>query len=266
MSQKQKESIQKFIPSSGQESYLIDAPEQWVQVNTLWSKARASAYEAVTTFVQMGELLLIMRDSMPGDLEFGKARKKYAPDLSRNDAFRAMNMARNKERFLIAPNTPVPSISVFAELVNASDELVEEILTETAETGKSPKVREVRERVKAEQPESAEDFESEVSTRDEPLPDVEQEDTSPQPVLLDYFNMTVTARIKALKIRVLDMEKAHLVLGLNPYYDGDQPMVLDLFIMISHDYMDRIEANEFTQKDAKMIEDSLDFIRETCYG
>ena len=265
MSKKQKTAIQKFEPSTGDESYLVDAPEQWVMVNKLWSQARSSAYAAISTFIEMGELLVKLRDQFPGDNEFGKARKQYAPELSRNDAHRAMNMARNRDRFLIAPDKPTPSLSVFAELVNASDELVEEVITQTEETGKSPTVKEVRQKVKAEKPEpqTAEDFESEVSEKEDTVPDVEQEPE--QPTLLEFMDMTAKARIKKLGKGPLDTERAHIIVGINPYYDGDQPMTLDLWTLIRHDYMNRIEADEFSDADAKRIEAALDFIDETIY-
>ena len=178
--------IKNFKPSTGDEPWLAktNVVDQWSLVTKAWSKSRLAAEEAVRIFMEMGDLLLVLREQYKGDNEFGKARKKYAPDLSRSDAHRAMGMARNKERFTLPEGKTTPSLSVFAELVNASDELVEEVISKTAdEDTKSPTVKEVRQEVKKEKAEkvSAEDFEADVAGTTSPSPEKPQEpQTNPE--------------------------------------------------------------------------------------
>ncbi|MDH3375382.1 MAG: hypothetical protein OEQ39_00225 [Gammaproteobacteria bacterium] len=261
-----KKAIAEFEPSTGSETYLAaDAPEQWLRVSNLWGDARHNASEAVRLFIEMGELLLILRDSMPGDLEFGKARKKYVPELSRNDAHRAMGMARNSERFFVAPGKPTPSVSVFAELIHASDDLVEEVIEKTADPKvKSPTVKEVRQKVKAE---TVEDFEAEVSERAEPLSDIEQED--PEPVLADWFNMSILARIRKMRKakRQIDHEVAHLVIGINPYYDGDMPLTVDLWALVRHEVSAALDdpGIGLNGKEQDYLQDCIDTIQGDIY-
>jgi hypothetical protein len=246
---------------------LVDAPEQWLKVSNLWDDARHSASEAVRLFVEMGDILLKLRDSMPGDQEFGKARKKYVPALSRNDAHRAMGMARNSERFLLPKGEPSPSISVFAEMVNASDELVAEVIAETQDPdAKTPTVKETRQRVKAE---SAEDFEDQVSERDEPLPDDEQDEEF-EPALTEWFNMSISARIKKCRKdkRQIDHEVAHLVLGINPYYDGDVPMSLEIWLHVKHEISTRMFDDPgitLNGKEQDYLQECIDVIQGDCY-
>jgi hypothetical protein len=264
-----KKAIQEFEPSTGEETYLSakDIPPEWSKIKMAWIDSRRHASIAVELFLEMGDMLIELRKTFKGDNEFGKARKKYVPELSRNDAWRAMQMAKNRERFTLPEGQPNPSISVFAEMVTASDDLVEAVVAETADPDtKTPTVKEVRERVKAE---SAEDFEAEVSERDEPLPDVEQ-DEEPEPVLADWFNMTVLARIRKFRKakRHVDHEVAHLVVGLNPYYDGNMPMSVEVWSLVRHEaskYLDPDQEPKFNGKEQDYLQDCIDTIQGDCY-
>ncbi len=273
--------IKEFKPSAGNEKWMTSKiPEEWQQVKNTWADANNHAHKAVELFMNTGDLLLVLRESLPGDREFGTARREFVPELSRNDAYRAMGMARNRERFAIPEGSEIPSISVFAELINSSDELVEQVKEQVADPDvKSPTVKEVRKQVKAE---SAADFEKAITGSENEQTvqpsgnwtetasiDVEQEEkpkkSKPEPTLAEWFNMTVQARIKKLKKRQLDHEIAHIILGINPHYDGDCPMSIDLFLLIAHEYQRRWKDEGYTQAEQDKIQECIDIIREDCY-
>ena len=238
--EKSKEAVAKFEASDGTESYITGKapiPKEWDGVAEKWQISREHAKDAITLFVEIGDQLLPIREATD-DTEFGKQRKLYAPQLSRNDARRAMRMAENRERFLGKPNRPknmaLPSLSVYAELFTASDALVEKVKDATADPDAvSPTVKEVREAVKAEKPETAEDFAASIVPPSEPI-DVEQIteadlDAEEREQLLSIMNHPIKDRIKILREEELDTTTALVLCGLNPYYDGDTPCHIDVF-------------------------------------
>lgn len=260
-----KKAIAEFEPSKGDETYLAvkDLPPEWGKVKAAWIESRRHAAVAVGIFMDMGDLLIELRKTYKGDLEFGKARKQFVPELSRNDAHRAMGMANNRERFTLPADKPNPSISVFAELVNASDDLVAEVVEATADPKtKTPTVKEVREKVKAEKPETAEDFEESIQGGDKPKPvaDVEPSETE-----VDFVNdvllLDTVDRIKALRKKYgkkgMDTHRALLVLGINPLFDGEIPMNERLFRTVGAAFADG--------DDNTIVADALALIEESFY-
>lgn len=273
MSQKQKKAVEKFEPSKGDESYITGVPRipaSWVKVNQKWNDCREHAQKALDTFMDMGDMLLVLREGKT-DAEFGEQRKKFCPTLSRQDARRAMRMAENRERFLPMPGEPQPSISVYAELFNASDELVQKVIDETADpNADTPTVKQVREAVKAE---SAEEFEDQIQDKAEPI-DAEYEEVSdeeePNVVDLSLLELTASERIQALDGAELDTESALLLCGFNPYFDGDWPCTKEVFMAACNAQMyetDPVtEADALTHKQLKIFGLCRDDVLETIFG
>ena len=264
-----KQIVDGFKPSKGDEGYLqVDTIKQdWEEVRSMWVESREFAHKAVSLFMDMGDILIKLRDGST-DPQFGKMRKVHVPELTRQDALRAMNLARNRDRFAI--EGPVPSISVMAELVNASDELVEEVLESTASKDKkAPTVKEVREKVKAEQPEpeTAEDFEDALVNEDE------HEEAFPEDFeeseLLDIgplaqrveevLAMTHPNRVDVMSNEELDTFNAFLILGFNPLYDGDYPCSREVFYGAVAMHLEHCseEHARITNHCAKMLENEI---------
>ena len=243
----QKEIVKSFKPSKGDESYLQSSKgletevEDWGRIQLMWAESRQHAEKAILIFMDIGDILLVLREGKT-DPVFGNLRTKYVPELSRQDATRAMNMARNRKRFPTKSKKTLPSISVFAELVNASDTLVEETIAKTADPEeKTPTVKEVREEVKKEkEPESADEFENSIVDLDdgiEPDDDLVEDDELPdvgQPPLAIWVEQMLekplTQRIAELREEELDTVTALVLLGFNPLHDGDYPCSREVFL------------------------------------
>ncbi len=226
--QSRQESVSKFVPSTGKEKYIKPSSptEPWEEVKRMWVESRNLAASAVSLFMDMGDILIPLREQTT-DAKFGTLRKKYVPELSRQDAYRAMNMARNRERFRVDLDSPTPSLSVFAEMVNASDDLVKKVIEKTADPAeKTPTVKEVREEVKKEKPTSVDDFEESVIATvgdSEDVTDVDQVDLPPKKTNQEILAMSLAKRIAELGEEDLDTSSALLLIGLNPDYDGNYP-------------------------------------------
>jgi hypothetical protein len=262
-----------FKPSTGEEGYLQGdkTKQEWEVVRAMWVESRDCAHRAVSLFMDMGDILIKLRDGST-DPQFGKMRKVHVPELTRQDALRAMNLARNRDRFTI--EGPTPSISVMAELVNASDKLVEEVLSDNrdAKTSadkdkKAPTVKEVREKVKAEKPETAEEFADSMVDEepdDEDLGALEHEsellDIGPLAERVETaLAMTHPQRVKLMAEEELDTFNAFLVLGFNPLYDGDYPCAREVFYCAVAMHLEHCSEEDarITNHCAKMLEEEV---------
>lgn len=260
-----------FTPSTGDESYMQASKgvetiaQDWEEIRSMWDESRKHADQAVSIFMNMGDLLLTLREGK-SDPVFGNLRKKYVPELSRQDATRAMNMARNRKRFPIKSTKLLPSISVFAELVNASDKLVEDTIDKTANEDEStPTVKEVRQAVKKEKaPESAEEFvvdlDDGIEEDETPeLPDVEH---PPLAIWVEQMlEKTLTQRIAELREEEFDTVNALVILGLNPLYDGDYPCSRDVFLAVISFHLETA-----TEEDARIANDCAKTIERELWS
>lgn len=273
-----KKALDGFTPSTGNESYLQTgtADEKWVHVKELWSESRKHAEQAVEMFMDMGDILVVLREGK-SDPVFGNLRKKHCPELSRQDATRAMNMARNRTRFPTESTKALPSISVFAELIHSSDELVEEVIAKTADPEeKTPTVKEVRKAAKEEkEPESAEEFanslvdlndgiepDDSLVGDDDLVEDDESTDIGQPPLAIwveQMLEKPLKQRINELRDEEFDTVNALVLLGFNPLYDGDYPCTKQIFLLVISHYLEvsSEEDSRIANDCAKIIEREL---------
>ena len=271
-----KGALEKFEGSTGDESYLQTAESQqgdWQRVRSMWEDSRKHAAVAMSIFMDMGDLLLTLREGKT-DPKFGKLRKVHVPELTRQDATRAMNLARNRDRFLI--EGPTPSISVMAELVHSSDELVEQVLEQNREAvtsadpeKKAPTVKEVRAAAKEEKkPETAEEFTESVvgGMTDELLDEVDEPTDIDQSAPLataveEILEKPLTERIAMMGDEEMDTYNAFLVMGFNPLYDGDYPCSKEVFLAAISQHLKF--ANE---SDARVANDCAKMLEKQLWG
>lgn len=210
--------------------------DRWIVARAAYDQANSLAVQAVNKYVEVGLHLVGLREQYPGDLEFGRARAHYMPDMSKSWASRLMKVARDPR--LHTKELEKLSISHLVELSSKDDDHVARV-EEAVSEGSVPSVRSLRDgpepgpATPIATPDSApEDDPPEPAGRgpEDPgeTPDGQKRagwakdgarELTQEDMIADILQRPVEERIRWVEENPLGSPDYWIVLGLNPFFD-----------------------------------------------
>lgn len=261
------DAIDKFVPSTGDESYITGSksivtnkaplaknaqleralPAMADEINAGYADGMMLAQKATKTMIEVGKMLNIARKQFSSDVKFGTWRKK-AIDFSQSHVQRLMQVATE---FGDVPDAELLPVSTLGVLTNASDKLKTKVITD-AKNGKVTTRKDVTEQKKEEKSSDGPPVGDKEVTADSMAKDMEGTDKPEGTPVIEpaeeewetaqtTLNLPFTTRAKIVQVEGArnPFHAACLVYGIPPFHDGypSADLVSNLYFVLGEKVM-----------------------------